>query len=80
MKENEITKLREALHDVRDLAVNARIKGNHEEAECLTGKAVGMKAAMSLAQRALEDDPAAKGELEGFENVLELLKPVPKCN
>lgn len=79
MKENNIARLRDAVYDVRDSAVAARIKGNHLEAECLTGKAVGMKAALSLAQRALEDDPAAKGELQGFEDVLELLKPIPKC-
>lgn len=65
---------------MRKQAVAAHISGDKARAECLTGKAVGMKSTLEVAERLLqEQDPEAKGELEGMERVLQVLAPLPKC-
>jgi len=78
--EMQIGKLKHELAEVRNEAVAAHINGNKPKADCLTGKAVGMKSALELAERAVrEKDTAAIGELEGLERVIDALSPLPKC-
>lgn len=74
-----IGKLRSELTEVRSLAVNAHIAGDKAKADCLTGKAVGMKSTLELAERIKAKDQEALGELEGMERVIEALSPLPRC-
>ena len=78
--EMQIGKLKHELAEVRNEAVVAHITGNKLKADCLTGKAVGMKSAIELVERAMrEKDTTAVGELEGLEHVIDALSPLPKC-
>jgi hypothetical protein len=78
--ETQLGKLKHELAEVRNEAVVAHINGNKTKADCLTGKVVGMKSALELAERILrEKDTAAIGELEGLERVIDALSPLPKC-
>jgi hypothetical protein len=61
-------------------AASAHIAGDRAKAECLTGKAVGIKHTMEIAERAfLDDNQAAVGELEGMEHVIKALQPLKRC-
>jgi len=74
-------KLKSELADIRNQAVTAHIAGEKEKANCLTGKAVGMKSAIEIAERVFKTkDKEAIGELEGMERVINALSPLPKCN
>jgi len=74
-------KLKSELADIRNQAVTAHIAGEKEKANCLTGKAVGMKSALEIAERVFKTkDKEAIGELEGMERVINALSPLPKCN
>jgi hypothetical protein len=78
--ETQIGKLKYELAEVRNEAVMAHMAGNRLKADCLTGKAVGMKSTLDLAERVLRNkDTAAVGELEGMERVIDALSPLPKC-
>ena len=81
MDEGKIQTLKAELAHVRREAVAASIAGDHERAECLTSKAVGMKGTIETAEKALSRsrDHGAVGELEGVERVLQVLNPLPKC-
>ena len=73
-------KLKSELADIRNQAVTAHIAGEKEKANCLTGKAVGMKSALEIAERVFKTkDKEAIGELEGMERVINALSPLPKC-
>lgn len=75
-----IGKLKNELADIRNQAVTAHIAGDKAKADCLTGKAVGMKSTLEIAERVLNRaDREAIGELEGMERVIEALSPLPKC-
>ena len=75
-----IGKLRSELREVRNKAVAAHIEGDKAKADCLTGKAVGMKCTLELAERiSAAKDREAMGELEGMERVIEALSPLPRC-
>ena len=74
-------KLKSELGEVRDQAVTAHIAGDKDRADCLMGKAVGMKSTIELAERILKcKDREAIGEMEGMERVIEALSPLPKCS
>lgn len=76
-----IGKLKNELTEVRNQAVTAHIAGDKAKADCLTGKAVGMKSTIDVAERVFKaSDREAIGELEGMERVIEALSPLPKCN
>jgi len=76
----KIGKLRGELADVRKEAVAAYIAGNRAKADCLTGKAVGMKSTLDIAERVLSrNDREAVGELEGMQRVIAALEPLPQC-
>lgn len=76
-----IGKLKTELKEVRNQAVTAHIAGDKAKADCLTGKAVGMKSTLEIAERILKGtDREAVGELEGMERVIEALSPLPRCN
>lgn len=76
-----IGKLKNELAGIRNQAVTAHIAGDKERADCLTGKAVGMKSTLEIAERVLGGkDREAIGELEGMERVIEALSPLPKCS
>lgn len=76
-----IGKLKTELSEVRNQAVTAHIAGDKAKADCLTGKAVGMKSTLEIAERILRGkDSEAIGELEGMERVIEALSPLPRCN
>jgi hypothetical protein len=76
-----IGKLKNELAEIRNQAVSAHIAGDKSKADCLTGKAVGMKSTLAIAERVLNgNDREAVGELEGMERVIEALSPLPKCN
>jgi hypothetical protein len=76
-----IGKLKNELAEVRNEAVSAHISGDKAKADCLTGKAVGMKSTLEIAERMFKQkDREAIGELEGMERVIEALSPLPKCN
>lgn len=76
-----IGKLKTELVEVRNQAVTAHIAGDKGRADCLTGKAVGMKSTLELAERILKArDREAIGELEGMERVIEALSPLPRCS
>jgi hypothetical protein len=76
-----IGKLKSELVEIRNQAVTAHIAGDKAKADCLTGKAVGMKSTLEIAERILKaQDREAVGELEGMERVIEALSPLPKCN
>jgi hypothetical protein len=76
-----IGKLKNELTEVRNQAVTAHIAGDKAKADCLTGKAVGMKSTIDVAERVFKArDREAIGELEGMERVIEALSPLPKCN
>jgi hypothetical protein len=78
--ERKIGTLRSELADVRREAVAAYIAGNKSKADCLTGKAVGMKSTLDIAERvAAKKDNEAVGELEGMRRVLNALEPLPNC-
>jgi len=78
--EMQIGKLKHELAEVRNEAVAAHINGNKPKADCLTGKAIGMKSALELAERAMRaKDSTAVGELEGLEHVIDALSPLPRC-
>jgi hypothetical protein len=78
--EKQIGNLREELAGVRQDAVVAHIAGNKAKAECLTGKAVGMKSILDIADRVLHrKDQEAIGELEGIERVIRGLGAIPRC-
>ena len=75
-----IGKLKNELTEIRNQAVTAHIAGDKARADCLTGKAVGMKSTLEIAERVLKArDREAVGELEGMERVIEALSPLPKC-
>ena len=46
-----IGKLKNELTEVRNQAVTAHIAGDKAKADCLTGKAVGMKSTIDVAER-----------------------------
>jgi hypothetical protein len=74
-------KLKSELADIRNQAVTAHIAGDKQKANCLTGKAVGMKSTLEIAERVFKGkDTEAVGELEGMERVINALSPIPKCN
>ncbi len=74
-------KLKSEPADIRNQAVTAHIAGDKEKANCLTGKAVGMKSALEIAERVFKmKDKEAIGELEGMERVINACSPLPKCN
>ena len=74
-------KLKSELADIRNQAVTAHIAGDKAKANCLTGKAVGMKSALEIAERGFKgEDHEAIGELEGMERVISALSPLPKCH
>lgn len=76
-----IGKLKNELKEVRNQAVTAHIAGDKAKADCLTGKAVGMKSTLEIAERVLKaKDREAIGELEGMERVIEALSPLPRCS
>lgn len=76
----QIKALRKELTALRNEAVAAHIAGDTEKADCLTGKAVGIKSTLDLAERVVEGkDRVAIGELEGMAKVVHKLTPVPKC-
>ena len=76
-----IGKLKNELAEIRSQAVTAHIAGDKGKADCLTGKAVGMKSTLDIAERVLSGkDREAVGELEGMERVIETLSPLPRCN
>jgi hypothetical protein len=78
--EKEIGILRDELAEIRKEAVAAHISGDKQKADCLTGKAVGMKSTLDIAERILtRSDREAVGELEGMERVISALAPLPKC-
>ena len=78
--EIQIGKLKSELAKVRNEAVAAHISGNKQKADCLTGKAVGMKSTLDVAERVLQKkDHEAVGELEGMERVIQVLSPLPRC-
>jgi hypothetical protein len=79
--EERIRQLRRELADVRQDAVAAHIAGDKQRADCLTGKAVGMKSTLDIAERvAARRDHEAVGELEGMGRVLRELAPhLPHC-
>jgi hypothetical protein len=78
--EMQIGKLKHELAEVRNEAVVAHLAGDRPKADCLTGKAVGMKSALAIAERILRhEDKEAIGELEGMERVIDALSPLPKC-
>lgn len=75
-----IGKLKNELTEIRNQAVTAHIAGDKAKADCLTGKAVGMKSTLAIAERIFKgEDREAIGELEGMERVIEALSPLPKC-
>jgi hypothetical protein len=82
MNINKISNLKSELASVRQEAVAAHIAGNRDKAECLTGKAVGMKSTIEVVEKVITNqrDTSAVGELEGMERVLSTLGPVPKCS
>jgi hypothetical protein len=82
MNTNQFTELKTELANVRKEAVAAHIAGNREKAECLTGKAVGMKTTLEVVEKVIGTaaDKAAVGELEGMERVIKAIGPVPKCS
>jgi hypothetical protein len=76
----KIGKLRSELGEVRRQAVAAHLAGDKNKADCLTGKAVGMKSTLEVAERVvMKKDPEAVGELEGMQQVLTALNPLPNC-
>ncbi|HEV8542052.1 MAG TPA: hypothetical protein VGR78_06655 [Verrucomicrobiae bacterium] len=77
--EKQIGSLRDELAGVRQDAVVAHIAGNKAKAECLTGKAVGMKSILDIAERVHRKDHEAIGELEGIERVIRGLGTIPRC-
>jgi hypothetical protein len=78
--EKKIGVLRTELADVRREAVDAYIAGDKAKADCLTGKAVGMKSTLDIAERvAARRDSEAVGELEGMQRVITALGPLPRC-
>lgn len=78
--ESQIGKLKHELAETRNEAVAAHLAGDKARADCLTGKAVGMKSTIDLAERVWRNkDKAAVGELEGMERVIDALSPLPKC-
>ncbi|HTG43766.1 MAG TPA: hypothetical protein VK633_04475 [Verrucomicrobiae bacterium] len=78
--EIQIGKLRSELAQIRKEAVAAHIAGDKSKADCLTGKAVGMKSTLDIAERvATRRDREAVGELEGMNRVLTALAPLPNC-
>jgi hypothetical protein len=79
--EKQIGHLRNELLSVRQDAVAAHIAGDKGKAECLTGKVVGMKSILDVAERAMRrSDREAVGELEGVERVIRALGPaIPRC-
>ena len=78
--EKRIGELREELTEVRRQAVAAFIAGDKAKADCLTGKAVGMKSTLDIAERVMvRKDQEAVGELEGMHRVLNALEPLPNC-
>jgi hypothetical protein len=73
-------KLKNELTEIRNQAVTAHIAGDKARADCLTGKAVGMKSTLEIAERVLKArDREAVGQLEGMERVIGALSPLPKC-
>ncbi len=79
--EKQIGNLKNELLTIRQDAVAAHIAGDRSKAECLTGKAVGMKSILDVAERAMRrSDREAVGELEGVERVIrELGTAIPRC-
>ena len=78
--EAKIGKLKTELAVIRNEAIAAHISGDRAKADCLTGKAVGMKSTIDLAEKCLrEGDSQAVGELEGIEKVIRALGPLPHC-
>ena len=78
--EATIGELRDELLEVRRQAVVACVAGDKEKADCLTGKAVGMKSTLDIAERvASQKDNEAVGELEGMQRVISALDPLPRC-
>ena len=79
--QKQIVTLRNELAEVRREAVAAYIAGNKQKADCLTGKAVGMKSTIDIAERvASHTDREAVGELEGMQRVIKALAPLPTCS
>jgi hypothetical protein len=78
--QKKIVTLRNELAEVRRDAVAAYIAGDKGKADCLTGKAVGMKSTIDIAERAaIRSDREAVGELEGMQRVIDALAPLPQC-
>ena len=78
--QKQIVILRDELAEIRKDAVAAHIAGDKHKADCLTGKAVGMKSTLDIAERVvIRSDREAVGELEGMERVISALSPLPKC-
>lgn len=81
LEDSKLLQIKRELAAVRKEAVAAHISGNHSKAECLTGKAVGMKSTLAMVEKALDREPcnASIGELEGMREVIATLGPLPKC-
>jgi hypothetical protein len=78
--EKQIGSLKNELATIRKEAVAAHIAGDRARADCLTGKAVGMKSTLDLAERIVQkSDREAVGELEGMERVIRGLGSLPRC-
>ena len=78
--EANIGKLKSELAKVRNAAIEAHLSGDRARADCLTGKAVGMKSTLEIVERVLRSkDNEAVGELEGMERVIQVLSPLPRC-
>lgn len=79
--DSTIGKLKNELAEIRNQAMTAHIAGDKARAACLTGKAVGMKSTLAIAERILaSQDREAIGELQGIERVIEALAPIPECH
>ena len=77
----KIKDLQKELDGIRQAAVAAHIAGDKDRADCLTGKAVGLKTTLEIAERAMSrtNGHSAVGELEGMERAIALLQPLQKC-
>ena len=76
-----IKNIQRELDNIIQAALAAHIAGDKARADCLTGKAVGMKTTLEIAERSLDlkDGSAAVGELEGMDRALTLLRPLRSC-
>jgi hypothetical protein len=78
--EGKFRELHRVLAKLQQEVASAHIAGERSRAECLTGKAVGIKNTMEIAEQAfLQNNQSAVGELEGMEHVIRALQPLKRC-